>query len=139
MIYFGFLDRAISTASFKFWRRRPQRAAREKTVKLRQQRREALALQTQLADALERINDELHHRMGDFKTYRRGSTMLGLGAPSFGRCRGAKRCAPHVEHQGDFTVIAGEILAGNLRAEIAQLRAELDLLKTDLRRKLAQI
>jgi hypothetical protein len=30
-------------------------------------------------------------------------------------------------------------LAGNLRAEIAQLRAELDLLKTDVRRKLAQI
>ena len=64
---------------------------------------------------------------------------FGLGAQSFGRCRGAKRCAPHVEHQGDFTVIAGEILAGNLRAEIAQLRAELDLLKTDVRRKLAQI
>jgi hypothetical protein len=30
-------------------------------------------------------------------------------------------------------------LAGNLRAEIAQLRVELDLLKTDVRRKLAQV
>jgi len=43
------------------------------------------------------------------------------------------------EKTGDFTVIAGEILAGDLRAEIAQLRAELDLLKTVVRRELAQV
>ena len=43
------------------------------------------------------------------------------------------------EKIGDFTVIAGEILAGDLRAEIAQLRAELDLLKTVVRRELAQV
>ena len=43
------------------------------------------------------------------------------------------------EKIGDFTVIAGEILAGDLQAEIAQLRAELDLLKTVVRRELAQV
>jgi propanediol dehydratase small subunit len=43
------------------------------------------------------------------------------------------------EEIGDFTVIAGEILAGDLRAKIAQLRAELDLLKTVGRRELAQV
>ena len=43
------------------------------------------------------------------------------------------------EKTGDFTVIAGEILAGDLRAEIAQLRVELDLLKTVVRRELAQV
>ena len=41
------------------------------------------------------------------------------------------------EKIGDFTVITGEILAGDLRAKIAQLRAELDLLKTVVRRELA--
>jgi hypothetical protein len=43
------------------------------------------------------------------------------------------------EKIGDFTVIAGEKLAGDLRAEIAQLRAELDLVKTVVRRELAQV
>jgi len=42
------------------------------------------------------------------------------------------------EKIGDFTVIAGEVLAGDLRAEIARLRAELDLLKTVVRRGLAR-
>ena len=41
------------------------------------------------------------------------------------------------EKIGDLTVIAGEVLAGDLRAEIARLRAELDLLKTVVRRGLA--
>ena len=41
------------------------------------------------------------------------------------------------EKIGAFTLIAGEVLAGDLRAEIAQLRAELDLLKTVVRRGLA--
>ena len=43
------------------------------------------------------------------------------------------------EKIGDFTVIAGEILAGDLWAEIAQLRAELDFLKTVVRRELAPV
>ena len=41
------------------------------------------------------------------------------------------------EKIGDFTVIAGEVLAGDLRAEIEQLRAELNLLKTVVRRGLS--
>ena len=40
------------------------------------------------------------------------------------------------EKIGDFTVIAGDVLAGDLRAEIEQLRAELNLLKTVVRRGL---
>jgi len=43
------------------------------------------------------------------------------------------------EKNCDFTVIAGEILAGDLWAEIAQLRAELDFLKTVVRRELAPV
>ena len=41
------------------------------------------------------------------------------------------------EKIGDFTVIAGDVLAGDLRAEIEQLRAELNLLKTVVRRGLS--
>ena len=42
------------------------------------------------------------------------------------------------EKIGDFTVIAGDVLAGDLRAEIEQLRAELNLLKTVVRRGLSE-
>ena len=103
MIYFGFLGRAISTASFKFWRRRLQRAAREKTAKLRQQRREALTLQTQLADVLERINDELHHRLGDSKTYRHGSNMLWSWRPELWTVPCPSRSGPVVQSGARLT------------------------------------
>jgi len=41
------------------------------------------------------------------------------------------------EKIGDFTVIVGDVLAGDLRAEKEQLRAELNLLKTVVRRGLS--
>jgi len=55
-----------------------------KTAKLRQQRREALALQRQLGDVLPRINGELHHRLGGSKAYRHGSKMLWSWRPELG-------------------------------------------------------
>ena len=58
LIYFGYLGRALSAAYLKFWRNRLQRAAGEKTAKLRQQRREALALQRALGDAPDRIDHQ---------------------------------------------------------------------------------
>ena len=64
LIYFGYLGRAISSAYLKLWHRRLQRVARVKTTKLRQQRREALALQRQLGEVLPSINGELHRRLG---------------------------------------------------------------------------
>jgi hypothetical protein len=81
LIYFGYLGRALSAAYLKFWRNRLQRAAEEKTAKLRQQRREALALQRELGDVLPRINDELHHRLHRSKAYRHGSNMLWAWRP----------------------------------------------------------
>jgi hypothetical protein len=42
------------------------------------------------------------------------------------------------EKIGNLTVIAGDVLAGDLRAEIEQLRAELNLLKTVVRRGLSE-
>ena len=81
LIYFGYLGRALSAVYLKFWRNRLQRAAGEKTAKLRQQRREALALQRALGDVLPRINDELHHRLNRSKAYRHGSNMLWSWRP----------------------------------------------------------
>ena len=55
--------------------------AAEKTAKLRQQQREALALQRQLGEVLCRINDELHHRLGGSRTYQHGANMLWSWRP----------------------------------------------------------
>ena len=126
MIYFGFLGWAISTASFKFWRRRLQRAAREKTAKLRQQRREALTLQTQLADVLERINDELHHRLGDSKTYWHGSTMLWSWRPELWTVRCPSRSGPVVQSGARLTSNTKVFFDGGDRAVIfKQLRNDI--------------
>ena len=76
LIYFGYLGQVISYAYLKLWRRRLQRVAGVKTAKLRQQRREALALQRQLGEVLSGINGELHRRLGGSKAYRHGSKML---------------------------------------------------------------
>jgi hypothetical protein len=126
LIYFGFLGRAISTASFKFWRRRLQRAAREKTAKLRQQRREALTLQTQLADVLERINDELHHRLGDSKTYWHGSTMLWSWRPELWTMRCPSRSGPVMQSGARLTSNTKVFFDGGDRAVIfKQLRNDI--------------
>ena len=126
MIYFGFLGWAISTASFKFWRRRLQRAAREKTAKLRQQRREALTLRTQLADVVERINDELHHRLGDSKTYRHGSTMLWSWRPELWTVRCPSRSGPVVQSGARLTSNTKVFFDGGDRAVIfKQLRNDI--------------
>ena len=81
LIYFGYLGRAISSAYLKLWRRRLQRVAGVRTAKLRQQRREALALQRQLGEVLPGINGELQRRLGGSKAYRHGSKMLWAWRP----------------------------------------------------------
>jgi len=100
----------------------------EKTAKLRQQRREALTLQTQLGDVLERINDELHHQLGHSSTYLQSSNMLWswrpelwtVPCPSSSGTRGAKRWAPHVKHQGVFDDADCAGIIKQLRNDVSQ-------------------
>ena len=99
LIYFGYLGRAISSAYLKLWHRRLQRVARVKTTKLRQQRREALALQRQLGEVLPSINGELHRRLGGPKAYRHGSKMLWAWRPELWTLRCPTSSGP-VEQSG---------------------------------------
>ena len=99
LIYFGYLGRAISSAYLKLWHRRLQRVARVKTTKLRQQRREALALQRQLGEVLPGINGELQRRLGGSKAYRHGSKMLWAWRPELWTLRCPTSSGP-VEQSG---------------------------------------
>ena len=99
LIYFGYLGRAISSAYLKLWRRRLQRVAGVRTAKLRQQRREALALQRQLGEVLPGIDGELQRRLGGSKAYRHGSKMLWAWRPELWTLRCPTSSGP-VEQSG---------------------------------------